>query len=149
MIHGAKIQKWATPVTIGAFVVSAVSGVLLFFHLNFGLVRVVHEWGSWFLVIGALFHVIGSWRQFIRYFSKPAAWAIMAAFVLLLIVSLLSTGGGRGRKFSHTRLSKVPTQASFVAGADVARYQPDGTMKEPESNGIGVKGRGRSFGRLP
>lgn len=69
MINGTKMRKWATPLTIGAFALSAISGMMMFFHLNSALVKIIHEWGSWSLVIGGLFHVVGSWQAFIGYFS--------------------------------------------------------------------------------
>jgi hypothetical protein len=72
-----KIRMWATPLTIGAFGLSAITGVMIFFRWDVGLVKVAHEWFSWLLVLGGLFHVIGSWQSFVRYFSKPAGKAII------------------------------------------------------------------------
>ena len=39
-----KLQRdWATPLTIGAFGLLAVTGVLMFFHPDSGLNKAVHE----------------------------------------------------------------------------------------------------------
>jgi hypothetical protein len=85
MLNSQKVRAWATSLTIGAAALSAISGVTMFLHMRIGFVKVVHEWGGWFLLIGGLFHVIGSWESFVRYFSKPVGRVIITIFVLLLI----------------------------------------------------------------
>jgi len=141
MINGIKMRKWATPVTIGAFALSAISGIMMFFHLNSTLVKVIHEWGSCFLVIAGLFHVAGSWQAFVRYFSRPAARAIMAVFALLIIAFFLPTGGlaeGNGKKLPPALLSRALPEASFSTIAKIAQHQPEELMKELELKGIVV-----------
>lgn len=36
-------REWATPLTIGSFLLIAVTGVLMFFHLDSGLNKLAHE----------------------------------------------------------------------------------------------------------
>jgi predicted MFS family arabinose efflux permease len=146
MVSGTNMRKWATPVTIGAFALSAISGIMLFFHLNSVLVKVVHEWGSWFLIIAGLCHVIGSWRSFVGYFSKPVARAIMIVFALfLLIITFFLPFGGEqdtrqhGRKPPAAFLSRAMPEASFVTVANIAQHRPDELMKECASKGIVIK----------
>jgi len=144
MFNSAKIRSWATPLTIGAFALSAISGVMMFFHVNSAPVKGIHEWGSWFLVIGGLFHVIGSWRPFIRYFSKPAAKAIMTAFALLIIVFFIPIGGnteGHSRKLPPALLSRALPEATFASMAGIAQHNPEELIKEFESKGIVIKDR--------
>ncbi len=92
----SSIRSWATPLTIGAFGLSAVTGVLMFFHLDSGLNKVVHEWLSWALVGGVALHVSANWRAFSTYLKKPRALSIIGAFALALFVSFFSLGGGEG-----------------------------------------------------
>lgn len=142
MIDSAKIRMWATPLTIGAFALSAISGVMMFFHLSSSFVKVAHEWGSWLLVVGGLFHVIGSWQSFVRYLSKPAARAVLVVFALLIIVFFLPLGEhteGQSRKLPPGILSRALPGASFVAVAGIAQHHPDELMKEFESKGIIIK----------
>src|SRR5512136_2289936 len=123
MLNSQKVRAWATPLTIGAFALSAISGVTMFLHLRIGFVKVVHEWGGWFLLIGGLFHVIGSWEPFVRYFSKPAGRVILTIFVLLIVTSFLPIGrsapgdgraDGRSRRIPPAVLSRALPQASFA-----------------------------------
>lgn len=138
MINNQKVRVWATPLTIGAFALSAITGVMIFFHLNFGLIKVAHEWFSWFLVLGGLFHVIGSWQSFVQYFAKPAGKTIITVFVLLIIASFLPLGK-QDKGGSPTRMSRALLQAPFVAVALVAEHQPEELMRELRLNGIYIE----------
>ena len=52
-----KLQRdWITPITMGAFGLLAVTGVLMFFHLDSGLNEAAHEWLSWVLLGGVALH---------------------------------------------------------------------------------------------
>lgn len=50
-------REWATPLTMGAFGLLAVTGVLMFFHLDTGLNKQAHEWLGWVLLIGVSLHL--------------------------------------------------------------------------------------------
>ncbi|UWX58120.1 hypothetical protein NY406_02270 [Chlorobaculum sp. MV4-Y] len=40
------LKSCATPLIIATFVISAVTGILIFFHKEGGLIKPVHEWLS-------------------------------------------------------------------------------------------------------
>ena len=77
-------RDWATPLTIGAFILMACTGILMFFHLDTGLNKEVHEWLGWAMVTGVAFHVAVNWGPFKRYLGKPASLAIIGVFVAVL-----------------------------------------------------------------
>jgi hypothetical protein len=143
MIDSGKIRAWATPLTIGAFALSAITGVMIFFHVQLGLAKVLHEWFSWCLVIGGLFHVIGSWQPFVRYFSKPAGMTIIGLFAALIVVSFLPLGSsdGHGKGMPSDRLAGLLAHASFATVANSASHKPEELMKEFESKGVVVEGK--------
>ncbi len=91
-----KIRSWATPLTIGSFLIMGISGILMFFHLNIGVSKVVHEWAGWVMVIAVVAHVVLNWRAFGTYFKRPMAKGIMAACAVVLAVSLVPASGGGG-----------------------------------------------------
>jgi len=82
-------RKWVTPFTLGAFVLSAFTGILLFFKVHIGLIKPTHEWLSWFLVIGAIFHIYLNYRPLLKTLSQPIGKALMLIFILLIGVSFL------------------------------------------------------------
>lgn len=118
------LRTWATPLTIGAFLLISVTGVLMFFHLELGLSKVVHEWLGWALVFGVAAHLWLNQRAFSTYFKRPAAVAIMGTSAALLVASLLipaSEGASVPVRQVLGSLTKAPISAlAVVAGKDEA-----------------------------
>jgi len=83
-------RKWITPLVIGAFTLSAVTGVLMFFHWDIAWNKKAHEWLSWALVIGVVLHVLTSLPMFKKYFSMPVSRAVMGVFAVVLIASFVA-----------------------------------------------------------
>ncbi|MFO1262594.1 MAG: DUF4405 domain-containing protein [Rhodoferax sp.] len=83
----------ATPIVIGSFALTAVTGVLMFFHLDSGLNKVAHEWLSWAFLAGALWHISINWKSFCRYWQQPPALIIIALFAVVLAASFVPIKG--------------------------------------------------------
>lgn len=64
MAKPATVRTWATPLTIGAFLLMAATGILMFFGWNTGLTTVAHQWLSWFFLLSAGGHIAANWRPF-------------------------------------------------------------------------------------
>ncbi len=88
------LRTWATPLTIGSFLLMAVTGLLMFFHLDGTLNKVAHEWAGWIMVAGVLAHVVLNWRAFSIYFKRPVAVTIMAVSAVVLAGSFVPASGG-------------------------------------------------------
>lgn len=118
------LRSWATPLTIGAFLLISVTGVLMFFHLNTTLGKVAHEWLGWFLLIGVGAHLLLNWRALTTYFKRPAANAIMGAFVVVLLASFVPLSGTSGElpvREIIGRLNEAPIATlAVLAGKDAA-----------------------------
>jgi len=90
-------REWVTPLAAGAFLLSAVTGVLMFFHLDSGFTKPAHEWLSWALLGGGLLHVTANFRGLTYHLRQRRARLIVGAFAVLLAASLsVPTGRGRG-----------------------------------------------------
>jgi len=92
----SKMRTCATPITIGAFILSAVTGIMLFFRLDLGLTKVVHEWLSWLLVAGTIFHVIANWRFMTGYLGSHLGRGIIAVFIVITCACLVPVGVSHG-----------------------------------------------------
>lgn len=118
------LRSWATPLTVGAFLLISVTGILMFFHLETGLSKVAHEWLGWFLVFGVAAHLWLNWRAFTTYFKRPAAMAIMGAGALVLAASLLvpaPEGAGVPVRQVLGSLTQAPIATlALLAGKDEA-----------------------------
>jgi hypothetical protein len=82
-------RDWATPLTAGAFIVLAVTGLLMFFHLDRGLNHLAHEWLGWVLVIGVACHITANFLGLKRHISSRTGKAVVVAFLLVLALSFI------------------------------------------------------------
>lgn len=118
------LRTWATPLTIGAFLLISVTGIMMFFHLELGLSKVAHEWLGWALVVGVAAHLWLNRRAFTTYFKRPAAVSIMAASAAVLVAALLvPAGNGASVPVRQVlgSLTKAPISAlAVVSGSDEA-----------------------------
>ncbi len=107
------LRKWATPLTIGTFLVMGVTGTLMFFHLDEGLNKLLHEWAGWVMLAAVGAHVFLNWRAFTVYFKRPAALGIMVVAAGVLVLSFVPVGQGGG--------SPVPLVMGALSEAPVER----------------------------
>jgi len=84
----ALTKTWTTPLVAGAFIISAFTGLLLFFHLEPGIVEPVHEWASWLIVIAALLHLLTHWKSFTVYLKKAGPLLLLAGGLSVAALSL-------------------------------------------------------------
>jgi hypothetical protein len=144
-MNGRKIRTWATPLMIGSFALSAITGILLFFHVQLGLAKVLHQWFSWLLVMGGLFHVMGSWRPFTKYFFKPLALGIIGLFALFIVVSFIPAGDTRKGGMPANRMAGLISETSLETVAAVADHQPEEVIKDLTSKGLMIKSKDESI----
>lgn len=88
-------RNWVTPITAGAFLLTAVTGVLIFFHVDSGANKFVHEWLSWVLLGGALLHTAANFSGLKMHLRKPLGRTLIAVFVVALVLSFIPLGGGK------------------------------------------------------
>lgn len=131
------LREWATPLTIGSFVISAVTGVIIFFHIRIGLVRPAHEWLSWFLVLGGIFHIVTNWTAIIRYFSKPISSSIITGFIILSVLVFIPTSEKKARPLHLAGNALLDTTLQTVAL--VAKEEPDNLIEKLRKRGVLVK----------
>lgn len=86
---GISTRDVVTPVTIVAFLVSTVTGVMLLLHWNVGLVRFSHEWLSVVFSAVAIWHLARNWKSFTAYLRRNAG---LAVFAISLAASIVFTG---------------------------------------------------------
>lgn len=123
-----KLRTFATPLIIGAFCLSAVTGVLMFFESAVGLNKPAHEWLGLVTVLGAALHITTNWAAFKLYFSKsrPASLAIIGLYAVVLTASFFSPPGAKQRGPNPNRLALDSlSRAPLKAVAAVAQKPAD------------------------
>jgi len=93
------VRKWATPLTIGAFFLMAITGILMFFHIDRGLISSAHEWLSWLFLIGVAGHVIANFRSFTNYLKSGWGRTSVGVFGIILVASFFTWGARTGGQF--------------------------------------------------
>ncbi|PKO70409.1 MAG: hypothetical protein CVU22_01765 [Betaproteobacteria bacterium HGW-Betaproteobacteria-16] len=130
-------RPWITPVVIGAFLLSAVTGALMFFHLDSGLNKAAHEWLSWAMVIGVTLHVLLNLPAFKRYFSQTPGRVIMGLFALVLALSFIPAASG-GSEPGFAPPVRALANAPIAALAQVAGTSADDVKTRLHAAGFAV-----------
>ena len=116
-------REWATPLTAGAFLLSSVTGVLIFFHIDSGLNKFAHEWLSWALLAGVTLHVAANFGGFKRYFSTRLGQWLLGAFALVLLLSFFNPGEKKEPPFAPP--IRALSAAPLTTLAQVAELTPE------------------------
>jgi len=131
-------RPWITPLVIGAFLLSAVTGVLMFFHLDSGLNKTAHEWLSWAMVIGVTLHVLLNMPAFKRYFTQNTGRLVMGAFALVLVLSFIPAGGEGGSEPGFAPPVRALAKTPITVLAQVAGTTTDDMKAKLQAAGVTV-----------
>ena len=131
-------RPWITPIVIGAFFLSAVTGVLMFFHLDSGLNKTAHEWLSWAMVLGVTLHVLLNMPAFKRYFTQTTGRAVVGLFALLLALSFIPAGGEGGSEPGFAPPVRALAKAPITVLAQVAGTSTDDLKSKLQAQGLTV-----------
>ena len=90
------LRSWATPAIVGSFLIMALTGTLMFFHLDSGINKGLHEWAGMVMVVAGVAHLWLNWRPFMTYLRRPLATAIMGLGAVALGASFVVSGSEGG-----------------------------------------------------
>lgn len=140
-------RNWATPLTMGAFGLMAVTGILMFFHLDTGLNKTAHEWLGWVMVAGVAAHAAANWPGFKRYFlSGTLGRSILAASLLVIAGSFFSLpGSGRGGLPPPLLALKAMTKAPLSSVAPLTGKPVEQLIADLGKAGIQVSSADKSL----
>ncbi|SCM75725.1 conserved membrane hypothetical protein [uncultured Pleomorphomonas sp.] len=133
------LRRWATPLVIGAFLLMAVTGILMFFEIDVGLVAVAHQWFSWIFLIGAGGHLVLNVRSFRNHLKSLWGRMGIAAGAALTIAALFSWGQITGPQIKRP-IEAALVEAPIAALAAVTRNAPDTLIDRLAGQGIAADG---------
>lgn len=121
-------REWATPLTIGVFGVMAITGTLMFFHLDTGLNKPAHEWLGWLMVAAAAAHGLANWPGLRRHLVASRLAQVILALALLLLagsfVPLREEGGASPPVMALQALARAPLHDVLpLTGKDLPQAQ--------------------------
>lgn len=141
-------REWVTPIVIGAFLLSAVTGVLMFFHLDSGLNKLAHEWLGWALLAGAALHVASNFAGFKRHFGSSRGRVLMGTFAALLLLSFIPVGGQRGGPPAFAAIQTALANAPISTLAEVAKTSPEQVLAHLRAAGLSANSVDQSLSEL-
>ncbi len=128
-----KLRAWVTPITIGSFLLSGVTGLLMFFRVPGGLIVVAHEWLSPVFVVGACLHVWLNWGAVRANLTRTRGIVIVSLFCVLLAFAVapsdeaeeIAREHGHGQQLIGRRAAEVLLRARLSTVAQLTGQAPD------------------------
>lgn len=140
-------REWTTPITAGAFLLLAVTGVFMFFHAAPGLAKEMHEWLSWVFLAAVVFHLAVNFAAFKTYILQRKGQMLFGAFVLILLVSFAPFGDNEHEPHFAApvrALAKVPLSTV----AQVVQTSPEHILARLKQEGLVVQSAQQSLSEL-
>lgn len=129
------LRTWSTPLTIGSFILMAITGVLMFFDVVPGYLTFAHEWGSWLFLVGAGGHVAVNFRPLMNHLRSNWGRANVAIFVIVLVISTFSFGRITAPQLKWP-ISNALVEAPLSALASLTRTDSQEIVAELRTHGI-------------
>ena len=130
-------RNFVTPVLTVIFVMVALTGMLMFFHLFDGYTEVVHEILGLFLVVCTILHIILNWKALKIHFKKKV---FLPAALNLGVISLLFVVQQHFYPKTDTILYEKITTAPLEDAYKVLRVDAVEVTRRLEEQGIATEG---------
>lgn len=131
------MKSWATPLAIGSFIILAVTGLLMFFKIEGGYIKPVHEWLSWLMVAGVVLHTVANWKAFLSYFSKIPAVSIISVGIVVTALAVFMPASREGGN-PKIKMMKAIESARLETVAELAGKESEEIVTTLEKKGISV-----------
>ncbi len=130
------MKSWATPLATATFVILAVTGTLMFFNVEAGFIKPVHEWLSWAMTAGVVLHIVANWKSFTGYFSRKPALAIIGTGLVVTLIAVFAPAGDRPNP--RRNMTKALASARLETVAEVAGQNSATLIEKLAGKGVKV-----------
>lgn len=130
-------RKYITPLITLTFVITGISGIMMFFHIMDGYTEVLHEFMGLFLVILSILHIIVNWEVLKKHFKKKIFWVtILVSPIISALFVVQQQANPKVDTIIMERIVKSPIPHLFNA------LQVDSleTVKRLEDYGVSLEG---------
>lgn len=131
----ASLRTWATPLTTGAFLLVAATGILMFFQVQPGFIMGAHKWGSWLFLIGVAGHVTVNFRPFTNHLKSRWGRSSVGLFAMVLAASCFTWGARTGGQFLAA-IERDLVGAPLASLAVLTRTPSEVLVRRLEAHGI-------------
>jgi len=139
-LYNRFLNRYATPLTTGLFLVSAISGVALFFRWTPRTFHAMHEWLSMLLLAPFILHMVRNWRPLVNYARRKTLilpLVLSLAVAIPFAVSGLNSPGRAGNP--AFRALPLMTEARLADLAPLLKTSPDQLLATLRERGYRVE----------
>lgn len=129
------LRGWATPLTIGAFILMAGTGVVMFFKLDNGLMAPIHRLFSWVFLLGAINHIAANIRPFANHLKSAIGRTSVVVFAAVLLGSFYSWGQVTSPKLIKP-IETATLGSSLGTLAQMQHIAPDVLISRLQQHGV-------------
>jgi len=83
------IRTVIDPILLVAFLLTGVTGVLMFFHIHFNGMGELHKWAGNLFVLAGVVHLFPNFKPLLRQLQRRLGWVLL---ILILVLFGLLTG---------------------------------------------------------
>jgi hypothetical protein len=142
-----EIRKLATPLTVGSFALMATTGVLMFFHVQLGIIKDAHEWLSWLFLAAVGLHIYVNFAVFKRYFSQKPALLIIAVCLIVLVAAMLFPAEG-GKRGGFQQINRVLLEAPLSSVAALTGKTAEALQSQLQAQGLQVDANSQNLKQI-
>lgn len=139
------VNKWGSTLIFASFVITSVTGVLLYFRVRVAPIEELHIWIGFLMIAGAFLHIARNWRPFLCYFKQAAFYGGLALTVLIgawfsypALMGTETAAGGRPDMRSAFAISRAVAGAALSDLAPLAHTDANGLMAKLSEMGVTV-----------
>jgi len=140
-------RDWATPLTAGAFILMAFTGMLMFFHLDRGIVHSAHEWLSFAFLLGATLHISKNIVGFKQLLSSRVGQVCILFFISIATISFFASEEKKGPP-SWAGAVRALSEMPLADLSRVANINSEELRTRLNENGINVSTDDQSIEEL-
>lgn len=139
-------REWATPIVIGAFLLSSITGIMLFFDAATITGKTAHQYLGLVFVAGGIAHVTTNFFNFKRYLKQTRGRIIIGIYALIVVACFIPVGpkmDGGGEKGLRTFI-ETSLNAPVKDLAVVLKRDPDRMVRQLQAAGYDIKDSSQS-----
>ncbi|MVV51780.1 DUF4405 domain-containing protein [Pseudomonas sp. PB120] len=142
------INRYATPLTTGFFLVSMISGVALFFHWAPALFHGMHEWLSMVLLVPFVLHLWKNWGPLMGYFKRKTMFVPLLLSLLVAMPFAIPNSGGKPGGNPAFAAVQLVTKAPLTDSAALFKNTPDELVTRLRQRGLAVTSSSDSLNQV-
>lgn len=138
-------REWATPTVIGAFTLSSLTGIALFFGLKSQATLTVHQWLGLTFVVGGLAHIAVNFFAFKRHFRPRLARVIVGFYLIAALLAFLPITPARPTNAPMAKVLDAVQGAPLEDLAHLFKVPPETLVERLKVAGFPVKSTRQSI----